>query len=82
MGFFADLAVALRDAAGGRSSTLEANFERLRESLLLEIRTKAKSVGANGVLCLQIEFGEISGGNKGQMVFANASGTPAILKPL
>jgi uncharacterized protein YbjQ (UPF0145 family) len=80
MGFFADLAVAFRDAAGGRSGTLEGNFATMREQLLDELRHQAKALGANGILSLHVEFGEISG--KGQMVFANASGTPALLKPV
>lgn len=80
MGMFADAAVALRDMVGGRSGTLESNFQTMREQMLEDIRQQSKTLGANAILSLRIEFGEVSG--KGQMVFANAYGTPAILKPL
>jgi uncharacterized protein YbjQ (UPF0145 family) len=82
MSVFADLAVAFRNMTGGRSGTLEGSFHNMREQLLDEIKAQAKAVGANSVLSLQVQFGEISGSGANQMVFANASGTPAILKAL
>jgi uncharacterized protein YbjQ (UPF0145 family) len=77
-----DFLVAVRDLIGGRSQTAEAALSRMEHELLAELQAKAQRIGAHAVVAVRVQIGEISGGGKGQMLYASAHGTPVVLSPV
>lgn len=75
-----DFAIAIRDMVGGRSQTAEAALERMETELLRELQMKAAETGVQAVIGVNVQFGEISGGGKGQLFYAAAQGTPVQLE--
>ena len=70
---FRDLLAGLRDIVGGRSSAYERELERARSLAVDEMVQKAKVLGANAVVGVDIDY-EVVGSN-GSMLMVSASGT-------
>lgn len=75
---FKDLFAGLRDLVGGRSATYERELETARKTALAELCQKAKAVGANAVVGVDLDY-EVLGANNGMMMVA-ASGTAVVIE--
>lgn len=70
---FKDLFAGLRDLVGGRSGTYERELQRARDIALEEMAEKAKDLGANAVVGVDLDY-EVLGRENG-MLMVSASGT-------
>lgn len=74
-----DALVRLRDAVGGRSTTLEVAFRQARQSCLDALRVEAARNGADGVIGVSLSYAPLTSGG-GSMLLA-AVGTAVALGP-
>jgi uncharacterized protein YbjQ (UPF0145 family) len=75
---FKDLLGGLRDIVGGRSGTYERELGAARDVAMNALAEQARSVGADAVLGIDIDY-EVLGSNNG-MLMVSASGTAVTLK--
>lgn len=68
---FKDIFAGLRDVFGGRSKTYERVLEEAKEDALRELTQKAQSMGANGILAVDLDFETVGG----SMLMVIATGT-------
>ena len=71
--FIKDFAASLRDIFGGRSNSYEKELIKARETALSELQMRARSLGADAVVGIDIDY-EVLGQNGGMMM-VTASGT-------
>ena len=71
--FIKDILGGLRDFFGGRSSTYEKVMEEAKQSALRELVDKARAMGADAVIGIDLDFETI--GANGSMLMVSASGT-------
>jgi uncharacterized protein YbjQ (UPF0145 family) len=71
--FVKDFAAGLSNFFGGRSGTYEEELIRAREQAMMEMEQRARSLGADAVVGVDIDY-EVLGANNG-MLMATASGT-------
>ena len=71
--FIKDILGGLRDFFGGRSSTYEKVMEEAKQSALRELEDKARAMGADAVVGVDLDFETI--GANGSMLMVSASGT-------
>ncbi len=74
---FKDLFAGIRDLVGGRSATYERELQNAREIALEELQQKARDLGANAVIGVDIDY-EVLGQNNG-MLMVSASGTAVVI---
>jgi|SRR5690554_950802 len=74
MNIFKDIFSTGRDFFGGRSKSIQDSLRDARIYALNELRREAASIGADAVVGIDLDYSEISGGNK-SMLFLVASGT-------
>lgn len=74
---FKDLFAGLRDIVGGRSATYEKELQRAREIALQEMQDRARKLGANAVVGVDLDFEVLGQGNG--MLMVSASGTAVVL---
>ena len=77
---FSDLTASLTDIFGGRSGTYKSKLDAIYNDVMYELKRKAKSLNADAILGLSIDFDEISGGGK-SMFMVSASGTAVKILP-
>lgn len=70
---FKDLFAGIRDIVGGRSGTYERVIQEARASALAEMKDKARSIGADAVLGVDLDFETVGSG--GSMLMVIATGT-------
>ncbi|MDN3715807.1 heavy metal-binding domain-containing protein [Vibrio breoganii] len=70
---FKDMFAGIRDMVGGRSGTYEKELERARTIAMQELEDKAREIGANAVIGIDIDY-EVLGKDNG-MLMVSASGT-------
>lgn len=70
---FRDLFAGIRDIVGGRSSAYEKELERARTLAMEEMEAKAKALGANAIVGVDIDYEVVGAG--GSMLMVSASGT-------
>ena len=68
-----DVAAGFRDIFGGRSNAYEEKLTKARTSALVEMETRAKALGANAVVGVDIDY-EVLGG----MLMVTVSGTAVV----
>lgn len=68
-----DIFAGLRDFFGGRSGTYERVLQEAKDYAMQELMEKARSVGANAVVGVDLDFETI--GANGSMLMVIASGT-------
>lgn len=73
-----DLFAGIRDFVGGRSGIYEKELQRARDIALNELKDKAKELGANAVIGIDIDY-EVLGKENG-MLMVSASGTAVIFE--
>ena len=75
---FKDLFAGIRDLVGGRSATYERELQRAREIALNELRDRARELGANAVVGVDLDYEVLGAGNG--MLMVSASGTAVIVE--
>jgi uncharacterized protein YbjQ (UPF0145 family) len=73
---FKDLFAGVRDIVGGRSATYERELQRAREIALQELQERAKALGANAVVGIDLDYEVL--GQGASMLMVSASGTAVI----
>jgi uncharacterized protein YbjQ (UPF0145 family) len=73
---FKDLFAGVRDIVGGRSATYERELQRAREIALQELQERAKALGANAVVGVDLDYEVL--GQGASMLMVSASGTAVI----
>ena len=77
---FKDLFGAIRDVVGGRAGAYEDEMGKAREIAFKEIESKARSLGADGIVGIDIDYEVI--GQNGSMMMVSVSGTAVKFKQL
>lgn len=76
--FVKDFMAGLSDIFGGRSQSYEDELIRAREQAIEEMRRRAQSMGANGVIGVDIDYEVL--GQSGSMLMVTAAGTAVVLE--
>ena len=79
MNIFRDFFADIRDFFGGRSKSSQKVLRDARNTCLDELKIEAHALGADGVMGIDLDYSEISGGGKGMLLLV-ASGTAVKLK--
>ncbi|MCW7554785.1 heavy metal-binding domain-containing protein [Endozoicomonas gorgoniicola] len=74
---FRDLFASIRDIVGGRSGAYEKELEKARETAFEDIETRAREVGANAIVGIDLDYEVV--GEKGSMLMVSISGTAVML---
>lgn len=74
---FKDLFANVRDLVGGRSATYEKELQRARDIALKELEDRAREMGANAVVGIDLDY-EVMGQSNGMMM-VSASGTAVVV---
>lgn len=75
---FKDMFGAIRDVVGGRSGSYEREMGRAREIAFEEMESKARELGADGIVGIDIDYEVIGSG--GSMMMVSVSGTAVKFK--
>ncbi|UYM17764.1 heavy metal-binding domain-containing protein [Endozoicomonas euniceicola] len=70
---FRDLFASIRDIVGGRSGAYEKELEKAREAAFEDIETRAREVGANAIVGIDLDYEVV--GEKSSMLMVSISGT-------
>ena len=79
MNVFRDFFAGMTDFFGGRSAASQKLLRDARNTCLDELKTEASSLGADGVMGIDLDYSEFSGNSK-SMLFLVASGTAVKFK--
>lgn len=72
---FKDFFAGIRDIIGGRSASYEKELRKAREIAFTEMEAQAKSLGANAIVGIDLDYENITMGNSGGMLMVTVSGT-------
>ncbi len=72
--FFSDWMASVTDIFGGKSSTYQRKLDDVYEEALKRLEKRASKLGADAVVGLKMDFGEVSGKEK-SMFMVSAIGT-------
>lgn len=75
---FKDIFAGIRDIVGGRSGSYEQVLLEARETAMMELEQRARQLGANAVVAIDIDYEVI--GAKGSMLMVSASGTAVVVE--
>ncbi|ASO30620.1 hypothetical protein CG015_15250 [Vibrio anguillarum] len=75
---FKDIFAGIRDIVGGRSATYEQELQKARMIALEELEARAKELGANAVIGVDLDY-ETFGKTNG-MLMVSVSGTAVIVE--
>lgn len=70
---FKDIFAGLRDLVGGRSKTYEGVIEEAKSDALRELQDKARALGADAIIGVDLDFETV--GASGSMLMVIATGT-------
>ncbi|MBU2978898.1 heavy metal-binding domain-containing protein [Alteromonas sp. C1M14] len=70
---FKDLFASIRDIVGGRSGAYEGELTKARKLAFSELEQEARTMGANAVVGIDIDYQVI--GEKGSMLMVSIAGT-------
>jgi uncharacterized protein YbjQ (UPF0145 family) len=73
---FRDMFATVRDIVGGRSATYERGLAEARQTALAEMEQRAKELGANAIIGIDLDY-EVLGQNNG-MLMVSVSGTAVV----
>lgn len=71
---FRDFFASVRDVVGGRASAYEKVFADAKEEALSDLEAKAKRLGADAVVAIDLDY-EIIGGDNKTLLMVSANGT-------
>ncbi len=74
---FRDIFASIRDIVGGRSAAYEKELAKAREIAESELTAKARAMGANAVVGIDIDYETV--GQGGSMMMVSVSGTAVTL---
>jgi len=77
---FRDLSRLVTDVVGGRSHSAQGVLRDARKECLRELKLEALRLGADAVIGVRLNYNELSGGGKSQMLMVVAVGTAVTLK--
>lgn len=72
---FRDLFAGVRDIVGGRSAAYEKELRQAKEIALNEMSEQARTLGANAVVAVDLDYETIQVGGGGAMLMVTVSGT-------
>lgn len=72
-----DFFAAITDIVGGRSGTYERKLEEARRVAVAEMEEKARALGANAIVGVDLDYEVI--GNQGSMLMVAVSGTAVLV---
>lgn len=72
---FRDLFAGIRDIIGGRSAAYEKELRKARDLAFAEMEEKARQLGANAIVGIDIDYETITAGGSGNMLMVSVSGT-------
>lgn len=75
---FRDFFAGIRDIVGGRSTAYERELQKARQIALQEVEDEARSLGANAVVGIDLDYEVV--GQGGSMLMVSASGTAVVVK--
>ncbi len=75
---FKDLFAGIRDIVGGRSGAYEDELRKAQAIALEEIEARARGMGANAIIGVDLDYETV--GQGGSMLMVSASGTAVVLK--
>ena len=75
---FRDVFASVRDIVGGRSAAYEQELRKAKQIALDEMQAQAVSLGANGVIGVDLDYETI--GKAGSMLMVSASGTAVVVQ--
>ena len=78
MDFIKDFTAGLSNFFGGRSGTYEEELMNARETALRELEQRARDMGANAVVGIDVDY-EVLGSDNG-MLMVTASGTAVVVE--
>lgn len=70
---FKDLLAGMRDFFGGRSGSYEKVLREAKDTSLREMEERARNIGANAIVGIDIDYETIGEGNS--MIMVSCSGT-------
>ncbi len=70
---FKDLFASIRDIVGGRSGSYESTLREARETALREMADEARTLGADAVIAVDLDYETV--GQNGSMLMVTATGT-------
>ncbi|MDJ0689686.1 MAG: YbjQ family protein [Xenococcaceae cyanobacterium MO_188.B32] len=76
-----DFFAGIRDVIGGRTGSYERIFEKGQSKAIEELEKRAKGLGADGIVGIEIDTGTINVDEKGVLLLITATGTAVKLKP-
>ncbi len=71
---FSDLFASIRDVIGGRSGSYEGKLQAAKDTALAEMAERAKALGANAVIGIDLDYHSIGGDSK-TLLMVVANGT-------
>lgn len=72
---FKDFFAGIRDIVGGRSAAYEKELRQAKQIAIDEMIDQARSLGANAVVAVDLDYETIGSGSGGNMLMVSASGT-------
>ena len=75
---FKDFFAGIRDIVGGRSGSYEKELRKAKDLAISEMVEQARSMGANAVIGVDLDYETIGIGQGGNMLMVSASGTAVI----
>ena len=75
---FKDFFAGIRDIVGGRSASYEKELQRARDMALDELKQRARDLGANAIVGVDLDY-EVLGKSNG-MLMVSASGTAVLVE--
>ena len=75
---FKDLFAGIRDLVGGRSGTYGRELQKARDIALKELEERARDLGANAIVGVDLDYEVLGQGNG--MLMVSASGTAVIVQ--
>ncbi|MDZ7265576.1 MAG: heavy metal-binding domain-containing protein [candidate division KSB1 bacterium] len=72
---FKDFFAGIRDIVGGRSAAYEKELRQAKQIAIDEMIEQARSLGANAIVGVDLDYETIGTGSGGGMLMVSASGT-------
>lgn len=72
---FRDLFAGIRDIVGGRSGSYERSLREAKDIAVAEMEQAARTLGADAVIGVDLDYENIQVGQGGSMLMVSASGT-------
>ncbi|MBQ2949859.1 MAG: heavy metal-binding domain-containing protein [Prevotella sp.] len=74
---FKDFLAGIRDVIGGRSGSYESVLREAKDTSMREMADRAKALGANAIVGIDIDYATIGQGNS--MIMVTTSGTAVVI---